>query len=93
MVIEELDEKETLKVTWVKLFWIHLFYIILEPPEGSTFLDGLDISLLLFKPAPLYICDETWIILCRKSDTSAEEQVAIQKMDRTAFLKMDGTAV
>ncbi|KAF6155336.1 hypothetical protein GIB67_019862 [Kingdonia uniflora] len=30
----------------------------LEPPEGCTFLDGLDISLLLFKPALLYIRDE-----------------------------------
>ncbi|KAF6151698.1 hypothetical protein GIB67_001981 [Kingdonia uniflora] len=29
----------------------------------------------------------------KKSDTSAEEQVAVQKMDGTAFLKMDGTAV
>ncbi|KAF6146927.1 hypothetical protein GIB67_036646 [Kingdonia uniflora] len=68
MMIEELDEKkETLKVTWVKVntYFGSIFstllpgtMAILEPPEGCTFLDGLDISLLLFKPAPLYIRDE-----------------------------------
>ncbi|KAE8728292.1 hypothetical protein F3Y22_tig00004620pilonHSYRG00013 [Hibiscus syriacus] len=100
--IEELDEKkkETLKVTWVKVN--HDFGSIfstllpgtmakLEPPEGCSFLDGLEVrvafggvwkqslselsggqqsllalslilSLLLFKPTPLYILDEFIVI-------------------------------
>ncbi|KAF6142727.1 hypothetical protein GIB67_018438 [Kingdonia uniflora] len=72
MVIEELDEKETLKVTWVKVnaYFGSIFSTLLsgtmaklEPPEGCTFLDGLDISLLLFKPAPLYIRDEMLTVI------------------------------
>ncbi|KAI3869392.1 hypothetical protein MKW92_010233 [Papaver armeniacum] len=55
MVIEELDEKkkETLKVTWVKLFTGILdpssllllpgTMAKLEPPEGCNFLDGLEV--------------------------------------------------
>ncbi|KAF6166778.1 hypothetical protein GIB67_005654 [Kingdonia uniflora] len=68
MVVEELDEKkETLKVTWIKVntYFGSIFSTLLpgtmaklEPPEGCTFLDALDISLLLFKPASLYIRDE-----------------------------------
>ncbi|KAF6146676.1 hypothetical protein GIB67_008962, partial [Kingdonia uniflora] len=68
MVIEELDEKKkTLKVTWDKVntYFGSIFSTLLpgmmaklEPPEGCTFLDGIDISLLLFKPAPLCIRDE-----------------------------------
>ncbi|GAB2265441.1 Structural maintenance of chromosomes protein 2-2 [Dionaea muscipula] len=97
-VIEELDEKkkETLKVAWVKVTndFGSIFSTLLpgtsaklEPPEGCSFLDGLEVrvafgsvwkqslselsggqrsllalslilSLLLFKPAPLYILDE-----------------------------------
>ncbi|XP_078446527.1 structural maintenance of chromosomes protein 2-2-like [Wolffia australiana] len=54
MVIEELDEKkrETLKVTWVKVTkdFGSIFSTLLpgamaklEPPEGGTFLDGLEV--------------------------------------------------
>ncbi|KAF6152736.1 hypothetical protein GIB67_021396 [Kingdonia uniflora] len=83
MVIEEHDEKETLKVTWVKLFWIHLLLLPgtmekLEPPEGCTFLDGLDISLFLFKPASLYIRDE---LVELKATTTLQKHV--QNLSKT----------
>ncbi|KAL6123345.1 hypothetical protein ACLB2K_075867 [Fragaria x ananassa] len=78
MVIEEPDgkKKETLNVTWVKVNkdFGSIFSTLLpgtmgkiEPPEGCSFLDGLErslmapsliLALLLFKPAPLYILDE-----------------------------------
>ncbi|KAK6155866.1 hypothetical protein DH2020_010114 [Rehmannia glutinosa] len=46
MVIEELDEK---KKETLKRFWIYIFYSLpgtmakLEPPEGGSFLDGLEV--------------------------------------------------
>eukprot|EP01132_Coremiostelium_polycephalum_P001504 gene1504-1896_t len=97
-VIEELDEKknESLRATWIKVNkdFGSIFSTLLpgataklEPPEGKTELDGLEVkvafggvwketlselsggqksllalslilSLLLFKPAPMYILDE-----------------------------------
>ncbi|CAL6326947.1 unnamed protein product [Bathycoccus prasinos] len=78
-VIHELDEKkrETLELVWQKVTkdFGSIFSTLLpgtraklEPVEGTTFLDGLEVkvafgefnigALLLFKPAPIYILDE-----------------------------------
>ncbi|KAF6167730.1 hypothetical protein GIB67_017225 [Kingdonia uniflora] len=60
----------------------HVAWFIENVPEGDP--AQYQIAELLFQAAKKN---------GQKSDTSAEEQVDVQKMDGTAFLEMDGTAV
>ncbi|KAF6165100.1 hypothetical protein GIB67_000684 [Kingdonia uniflora] len=80
---EEVKEKEMFSVDYIG----DAAYISCNPHLLHHRLCSSDRFLVLSPDGPYQSA------MKRKSDTSAEEQVAVQKMDGTAFLKMDGIAV